>query len=76
MSETPRDPNPPQQPPRDERGHDDWLPDDEQPTSTMTVAIAMPLITLYKRSGGFWNIQKISEYPPLETSPICSTTAK
>ena len=26
----------------------------------LTVAIAIALITLYKRSGGFWNIQKIS----------------
>ena len=46
------------------------------PTSTMTVAIAMPLITLYKRSGGFWNIQKIRKNPPLDTSPICWTTAR
>ena len=30
----------------------------------------MALITLKSRSGGFWNCQKISEYPPWETSPI------
>jgi hypothetical protein len=33
MSETPRDPNPPDQPPRDQREHDDWLPDDEPTTA-------------------------------------------
>ena len=42
----------------------------------MTVAIAIALITLYKRSGGFWNIQKIRKNPPELTSPICSTTAR
>jgi hypothetical protein len=30
---------------------------------------------LYTRSGGFWNIQKITKYPPELTSPICCTTA-
>src|SRR5207237_423412 len=36
---------------------------------------AIALITLYKRSGGFWNCQKMRKKPPEETSPICSTTA-
>src|SRR5437763_13506645 len=35
----------------------------------------MALITLNKRSGGFWNCQKIRKKPPEDTSPICSTTA-
>src|SRR5436190_431607 len=43
---------------------------------TMKVAIAIPLMRLYKRSGGFWNIQKIKKKPPDETSPICCTTAR
>jgi hypothetical protein len=35
----------------------------------------MALIRLYKRSGGFWNCQKIRKNPPEEMSPICWTTA-
>jgi hypothetical protein len=42
----------------------------------MAVAMNMPLRTLYKRSGGFWNIQKTRKKPPLDTSPICCTTAR
>ncbi len=33
------------------------------------------LVKLNKRSGGFWNIQKIKKNPPEETSPTCCTTA-
>ena len=36
----------------------------------------MPLISEYRRSGGFWNIQKMRKKPPDETSPICWTTAR
>ncbi len=42
----------------------------------MTIAITIPFIKLNKRSGGFWNIQKIRKNPPEETSPICCTTAR
>ena len=40
------------------------------------MAIVIPLITLYSKSGGFWNIQKIKKKPPELTSPICWTTAR
>ena len=36
-------------------------------TMTMTIAIAIAFIKLYKRSGGFWNCQKMRKNPPLDT---------
>ena len=42
----------------------------------MAVAIAMALMRLNNKSGGFWNIQKTMRKPPDETSPICCTTAR
>jgi hypothetical protein len=33
----------------------------------MTIAIVIAFIKLNKRSGGFWNCQKIKKNPPEET---------
>ena len=47
-----------------------------RPEALLTVAIVIACIMLYKRSGGFWNCQKMRKNPPEETSPICCTTTR
>src|SRR5256884_1368857 len=45
-------------------------------TSTMNVAIAMHLIPLNRKSAGDWNCQNSCRYPPLETCPSSTTSAR